>query len=101
MVGWAKVGPYDGRHHYDAGIGEALLDALAEAAAERGLHKLFGRILTTNAPSIEMVRACVARGGVQRRHGRLDGEWRDVLIVERLLDRRIADPSFSTLCFRL
>jgi hypothetical protein len=23
--------------------------------------------------------------GVHRRHGRLDGEWKDVLVVERLL----------------
>jgi hypothetical protein len=27
----------------------------------------------------------LARGGVHRRHGRPDGEWKDVLVVERLL----------------
>jgi L-amino acid N-acyltransferase YncA len=102
VVAWAAVTPYCDRHDYYAGVGEAtlyaergarragagtgLLGALATAAAERGLHKLTGKIFTTNGPSIELVRACGWREvGVHLRHGRLDGEWRDVLVVERLL----------------
>jgi L-amino acid N-acyltransferase YncA len=103
MIAWASASPYCDRHDYYAGIGEAtmyvergsrragvgsaLLEALAAAAAERGLHKLTGKIFTANVPSIELVRACGWREvGVHRRHGRLDGEWREVLVVERLLD---------------
>ncbi len=102
VVGWARAGPYDVLHdYYDgvgeatmyvaraarrSGIGEALLNGLADASREAGLHKLNGKIFTSNAISIELVRRCgFDEVGVHRRHGRLDGEWKDVLVVERLL----------------
>jgi L-amino acid N-acyltransferase YncA len=102
VVGWAKVGAYDAAHEYYAGVGEAtlyvalearragagtaLINALAEEAERRGYHKLVGKIFTSNEPSIALVRSCGWREvGVHRRHGRLDGEWKDVLVVERLL----------------
>jgi L-amino acid N-acyltransferase YncA len=31
--------------------------------------------------------------GVYQRHGKLEGEWRDCVIVERLLDKEPADAS--------
>ena len=94
--------PYDDPHDYYAGVGEAtlyvdrvargagagraLLEALAEEAARRGYHKLTGKIFTSNEPSIGLVRSCGWREvGVHHRHGRLDGEWKDVLVVELLL----------------
>lgn len=102
VVGWAAVSGYsDGAPYYSgvgeamlyversarrAGIGGRLLEALAAEAERRGFYKLVGKIFTTNAPSIALVRACGWREiGAHRRHGRLDGEWRDVLVVERLL----------------
>jgi L-amino acid N-acyltransferase YncA len=102
VVGWAKVAAYEDRHDYYAGIGEAtlyiareargrgiggaLLDALASEAARAGYHKLVGKIFTSNEASIAMVRNCGWREvGVHKRHGQLDGEWKDVLVVERLL----------------
>jgi phosphinothricin acetyltransferase len=102
VVGWASVGPYDDAHSYYAGVGEAtlyvdraarrggagraLLIAIAEEAERRGYHKLIGKILTSNEPSIALVKSCGWREvGVHRRHGCLDGEWKDVLVVERLL----------------
>lgn len=102
VIAVAIAGPYTDRHHYYAGVGEAtmyverehrrrgagvkLLNTLADAAQQRGLYKLVGKVFTTNEPSIELVRRCGFREvGVHRRHGRLDGEWRDVLVVERLL----------------
>jgi L-amino acid N-acyltransferase YncA len=102
VVAFAVVGPYTDRHRYYSGVGEAtmyvergwrrrgvglaLLNGLADAAEKRGLYKLVGKIFTTNEPSIELVRRCGFREvGVHLRHGRLDGEWRDVLVVERLL----------------
>jgi len=52
----------------------------------RGYHKLVGKIFTSNEPSISLVKSCGWHEvGVHRRHGRLDGEWKDVLVVERLL----------------
>ncbi len=102
IVGWVKVAPYEDRHYYydgiaeatlyversqrRSGIGRALLDALAKAGPEHGLHKLVGKVFTSNAASISMLRACGWREvGVHHRHGSLDGEWKDVLVVERCL----------------
>ncbi len=102
LVGWAKASPYADRHEYyegvreatlyvdrDArrtGVGRLLLDALANHAAQAGAHKLIGKIFTSNEPSIAMVGDLGWREvGVHERHGMLDGEWKDVLVVERLL----------------
>ena len=102
VVAFVKIGPYDDASHYyseigeatlyvdstarRSGVGKALMEAVAEAAEERGYYKLVGKIFTSNAASIALVAACGWREvGVHRRHGRLDGEWKDVLVVERLL----------------
>ncbi len=102
VVAFVKIGPYDDASHYYSGIGEAtmyvdpgarrsgvgraLMEAVAEAAEERGYYKLVGKIFTSNLPSIALVKACGwSEVGVHRRHGRLDGEWKDVMVVERLL----------------
>ena len=59
---------------------------IADAAAEAGAHKLVGKIFTSNEASIAMVGGLGWREvGVHERHGKLDGEWKDVLVVERLL----------------
>jgi phosphinothricin acetyltransferase len=103
LVGWAKAGPYTDRHYYydgvreatlyvaresrRIGVGHALLERLADEAAALGAHKLVGKVFNTNEPSIALLRGLSWREvGVHRRHGRLDGEWRDVLVVEKLLD---------------
>ena len=69
-----------------------MLNELAGAAADDGAHKLVGKIFTSNEPSIALVRALGWREvGVHRRHGMLDGEWKDVLVVEKLLRRSFAE----------
>jgi L-amino acid N-acyltransferase YncA len=101
VVGFARVSPYSDRCVYDGvgehgvyvdatarghGVGRRLLDALARGAEARGLYKLTSRIFTTNAPSLAAHRAAgFQEVGVQRCHGRLDGEWKDCVLVERLL----------------
>ena len=101
VLGWAAVGEYNPRDCYrgvgeatlyvarDArrrGIGRRLLEALAAEAERAGYWKLIGRLFPENEPSRALLRSCgFSEVGVHRRHGRLDGEWRDVLIVERLL----------------
>jgi L-amino acid N-acyltransferase YncA len=106
VVAFAKVGAYDDPSHYYSGVGEAtlyvesaarrahvgagLLNALADVAERRGYWKLVGKIFASNAPSIALVRSCGWREvGVHRRHSRLDGEWKDVLVVERLLGETV------------
>jgi L-amino acid N-acyltransferase YncA len=107
VVAWAAVLPYSDPAPYYAGVGEAtlyvapaargqgvgakLLTALASEAERRGFHKLIGKIFTSNLPSIALVNRCGYRTvGVHLRHGQLDGEWKDVLVVELLLP---ADPA--------
>ena len=101
VVGFARVTPYSARPFYagvgehtvyvDAaarghGLGRRLLDELAAESERRGLYKLTSRIFTTNAPSRAVHRAAgFEEIGVKRRHGRLDGEWKDCVVVERLL----------------
>ena len=46
-----------------------------------------GKIFTSNEPSIALVKGLGwTEVGMHRRHGTLDGEWKDVLVVERLLE---------------
>jgi L-amino acid N-acyltransferase YncA len=101
VIGWAWLTPYSDRAAYAGvaeaslyvrteargrGVGTRLAEALATAAERRGFHKLLGKVFTTNAASVRLVRRCGFREvGVHRCHGRLDGEWRDVVLVERLL----------------
>jgi L-amino acid N-acyltransferase YncA len=86
---FAGVGEYTIYLDTDArgrGIGRRLLDAIVNAAEASGYWKLQGRLFTTNAPSVALARRCGFREvGVYERHGRLDGDWKDLLIVERLL----------------
>src|SRR5262249_34493731 len=63
--------------------------ALCDAYAVRGFHKLVSRIFTEKTASIALHERCGFRVvGVYRRHGKLDGERRDCVIVEKLLELR-------------
>ena len=58
-----------------------------EAAASAGLHKLTSRVFPENIASRAMLKGLgFEEIGTHRRHGKLDGRWRDCVIVERLLD---------------
>ena len=85
-AGVGEYGVYVAEHARGAGVGRALLEALCREAEARGLHKLVGRMFARNAASRALARSAGFREiGVERRHGRLDGEWRDTVPVERLL----------------
>ena len=102
VIGFAKAAPYDDCASYYGGVseatvyvarearrtgaGRALVEALAEAAAARGDYKLIGKVFTSNEGSLRMFSELGWREvGVHVRHGRLDGEWKDVMVVEHLL----------------
>jgi phosphinothricin acetyltransferase len=77
---------YVGPHARRRGVGVQLLDALAQASENAGYYKLTSRVFTTNEASLKLHRAAgFTEVGVQRRHGRLEGEWKDTILVERLL----------------
>jgi L-amino acid N-acyltransferase YncA len=87
-AGVAEVSVYVARAARGRGLGRTALDALAARAARAGFHKLTGKILAENAASRALVRAAGFREvGVHERHALLDGTWRDVVVVERLLGR--------------
>jgi len=106
IIGWAGLASYSTRPCY-AGIGEcsvyvaapargrgvgtALTEALATSAEQSGFHKMIGKLFTDNIASIRLVERCGFESvGLHRRHGQLDGAWRDVLVVERLLGSLVA-----------
>ncbi len=62
------------------------MQALIVASEAAGLWKLISRIFVENAASRGLMRSLGFREvGIYERHGRLDGQWRDCVIVERLL----------------
>jgi L-amino acid N-acyltransferase YncA len=101
VVAYAGAGPYRSRPAYagvaehsvyvaraarGTGAGRAALDAMCRAYAERGFWKIVSRIFPENTASLRLHERCGFRVvGVYQRHGKLDGEWRDCVIVERLL----------------
>ena len=102
VVAWAGAGPYRSRSAYAGvaehsvyvarsargrGAGRVALDALCRAYAERGFWKIVSRIFPENIASLALHERCGFRVvGTYQRHGKLEGEWRDCVIVERLLD---------------
>lgn len=85
-AGVAEFSVYARRSDRGHGAGRAALLGLIAAASEAGLWKLTSRVFVENTPSRALLRSVGFREvGVQENHGQLDGRWRDVILVERLL----------------
>jgi phosphinothricin acetyltransferase len=83
-VGEASI--YVDRVARGRGLGRALFEALVDQAERDGFWKIVGGLFPENDASVALCRAAGCREvGVFRRHSRLDGKWRDVLYVERLI----------------
>ena len=84
--GIAETSVYVARKARDRGAGRMALEELIRAAARAGYWKLVSRIFPENLPSCALVRSLGFREvGVYKKHAKLDGVWRDVIIVERLI----------------
>jgi L-amino acid N-acyltransferase YncA len=99
VLGWAALSPVSGRRcyagvaeasiyvsalHAGQGIGTALLHALIAASESNGLWTLQAGIFPENRASLALVKKCGFREvGRRERLGKLDGVWRDVLLLER------------------
>jgi L-amino acid N-acyltransferase YncA len=85
-AGIAEASVYVSREYRRRGAGRIALEALIHAATEAGFWKLLSRIFPENTASRGLVRKLGFREvGVYEKHGQLDGHWRDVVIVERML----------------
>jgi L-amino acid N-acyltransferase YncA len=92
-AGVGEVSIYVDRRARGGGVGRTLLEELERRAGELGYWKLIGKVFPENAASIALLRRCGWREvGLHVRHGRLDGAWRDVLVVERLLGAQAPAP---------
>lgn len=85
-AGIAECSVYVDRAWRGRGAGRIALTTLQDAARAAGFHKLVSRVFPENRASLAMLNALGwRRAGVYLRHGQLDGAWRDVVIVEKLL----------------
>lgn len=90
-AGIAEFSIYLDRRARGRGLGRQLLTSLIDVARERGYWKLVSRIFPWNVGSRALCRACGFREvGVYEKHGRLDGQWLDVVIVERLIPENLS-----------
>jgi L-amino acid N-acyltransferase YncA len=84
--GIAEVSVYVARHARRRGAGRLVLQGLMTACEQQGFWKLVSRVFPENVASRRLIGSLGFREvGVYKKHGQLDGVWRDVIIVERLL----------------
>lgn len=85
-AGIAEASLYVGRAWRRRGAGRMALAALAAEAEKSGFWKLVSRVFPENLASRSLIRSLGFREvGIYEKHGKLDGVWRDVVIVERLI----------------
>lgn len=85
-AGIAEFSVYVAREARGQGAGRAAMLALIESARAGGFWKLLSRVFPENRASLGLLASLGFREvGVYERHAQLDGIWRDVVIVERLL----------------
>jgi L-amino acid N-acyltransferase YncA len=103
VLGWAALTPYSDRECYRGvaessvyvaergrgrGIGRALMERLVRDSEEAGFWTLQAGVFPENEESLALHRRCGFRVvGVRERIGRLDGEWKDVVLLERRSER--------------
>ena len=99
VAGWAALSPVSSRCCYEgvgevsvyvaeaargAGVGRLLLGELVARSEEAGYWTLTAGLFPENEASLRLHRACGFREvGVRERLGRLNGDWRDVVLLER------------------
>jgi phosphinothricin acetyltransferase len=99
VVGWAALSPVSRRQVYSGvaevsvyvsgqsrgkGIGRALLERLISESEKNGIWTLQASVFPDNAATIRLHRACgFHEVGRRERIGKLNGTWRDTLLLER------------------
>jgi len=105
VVGYAVAHPYADRCCYagigefsvyvrrdqrGVGVGRIAMTALVDASRANGLWKLLSRVFPENRASLNLMAwSGFKEIGVHEKHGKLDGKWRDCVIVERLIPENL------------
>ena len=88
--GIGEFSVYVRRSHRGRGVGRVAMTALIDAARADGLWKLMSRIFPENRASLGlMARMGFEEIGVHRNHGKLEGVWKDCVIVELLIPENL------------
>jgi len=101
VVGWGSLNRFNPRAAYDhvadfsvyvrrdsrgQGVGRRILDALVEQARANGFHKMVLSALARNSAGVALYESAgFSHVGIYREMGRLDDQWVDVLLMERIL----------------
>ena len=99
IVGWAALSPASRRQVYSGvaevsvyvgsqsrgqGIGRALLEQLIRDSEEHAIWTLQAAVFPDNEATVSLHKRCGFREvGRRERIGKLNGEWRDTLLLER------------------
>jgi phosphinothricin acetyltransferase len=105
LMGWAALYPYSPRHCYEGiaelsiyierslrghGVAQELMKAMQNVAREKGFYKIVGRIMAVNEGARKL---CQSTGwkevGLHEKHGKLGGEWHDLVLVEFLIPENL------------
>jgi L-amino acid N-acyltransferase YncA len=105
VIGWAHASSYRASKYYSGiveysiyiatsahgqGVGTTLLGAFFNACESVGIWKLVSRIFPENLASRALCHKTGFREvGIYQKHAQLDGQWRDVIIVEKLLETNL------------
>ena len=99
LLGWVALSPVSGRCVYSGvaevsvyvaaaargrGVGRALMEAAVRESEGAGIWTLQGGVFPENTASLSLLQRCGFRVvGVRERLGRMNGMWRDVVLLER------------------
>ena len=73
------------------GVGRIAMSGLVDGAREASLWKLMSRVFPENRASLNlMAHSGFKEIGIHEKHGKLDGVWRDCVIVERVLPENLS-----------
>ncbi len=90
-AGIAEYSVYVAPEHRGKGAGKRAMQALLIEAEKAGFWKLVSRIFVENRVSRQLMAGLGFREvGIYERHGRLNGVWRDVVIVEYLFPANLS-----------
>jgi phosphinothricin acetyltransferase len=89
-AGIAEFSVYVARHARGCGAGRIAMRALIDAVRPAGIWKLVSRIFVENTASRKLMASVGFREvGIYEKHAQLDGQWRDVVIVELLIPENL------------